>query len=81
MDWQSIAVGVLGVVCTVLGWLARELWDAVKKLRQDLESLRLHLAEQYTKKEDLRDRLSEVMQPLRDSLSKIERWIERQEGS
>ncbi len=70
---------ILGAACAVLGWLARELWDAVKKLRGDLETLRLNLAENYIKKDDLRDRLNEVMQPFRETLGKIERWIERQE--
>lgn len=79
MDWQHISIGVLGIVCAVLGWLGRELWGAVKDLRKDLDSLRLNIAENYIKRDDLKDRLNEVLQPFRESLAKIERWMEKHE--
>ena len=79
MDWQHISIGVLSLSCAVLGWLARELWGAVKELRKDLDALRLNIAENYLKRDDLKDRLTEVLQPIRDTLTKIERWMEKHE--
>jgi hypothetical protein len=43
MDHQSLINIIIGVVLTVGGWLARELWGAVKELRADLRQLEIDL--------------------------------------
>lgn len=78
-DWKTIAIALLGLFSGILGWLARTLWDAVQKLKSDLESLRLHIATDYVKRDDLKERLAEVMAPVREALDEIKDWIRRQE--
>ena len=51
-DFQTVALWGVSVACTVLGWFARELWSAVNKLKQDLQSLALEINEKYIRKDD-----------------------------
>jgi len=67
MDLTQFAILGLGLVCTVLGWLARELWGAVKALRKDLSDLQVHIASEYVRY----DRLQEALKPIKDSLDEI----------
>ena len=53
MDWQIIINIVAGGLVGIGGWFARQLWDAVKELKQDISKLELHISEKYVKKSDL----------------------------
>jgi len=45
----------------ILGWFARELWSAVKELRKDMISLKNHVTENYTRKDDFKDFKNEIL--------------------
>lgn len=66
MDLQSILNIVAGLMLSVGGWLARQLWDAVQKLRADLHKLELELPKHYVHKDDF----VEAMKDLRSELTK-----------
>lgn len=68
IEWQPWAIGALGLACTALGWFAREMWSAVKQLRVDLDSLRVHLANEYPSY----PRLAEMLRPIVNQLDRIE---------
>jgi hypothetical protein len=53
MDFQLIINLVVGLVVGVGGWFARQLWDSVKELKNDLSSIRLHMSENYVKKSEV----------------------------
>jgi len=53
MDFQLIMNLVVGLVVGVGGWFARQLWDSVKELKNDLSSIRLHMSENYVKKSEV----------------------------
>ena len=50
MDWQTIIKIGAGTLLTVGGWFARQLWDSVKELKNDVSAIRLHMSENYVKK-------------------------------
>jgi len=77
-DWKDIAVWALGAVCAGLGWWARVMWDAVQKLKDDLATLQLNIAQNYVRKDDLKERLNEALEPVRDALHEIKEWIKGQ---
>lgn len=53
MDWQHI-INLGGVAAIgVMGWFARQLWDSVKELREDIAAIRLHVSENYVKKSEV----------------------------
>ena len=53
MDFQFI-INLSGAAALgVGGWFARQLWDSVKELKNDVVSLRLNMSEQYVKKSEV----------------------------
>lgn len=53
MDWQNIINLIGGAGLAVIGWFARQLWDSVKELREDISAVRLHMSENYVKKSEV----------------------------
>lgn len=71
MDWQTLINIGAGGVLALLGWFARELWDIVKQIKQDLQNLEIKIAEDYVKKEDINarfDKLDALLQRIFDKL-------------
>lgn len=67
MDMTQIALFSLGAACAVLGWFARELYNATQKLRQDLSQLEIRISSDYVRY----DRLQDALKPIMDSLHEI----------
>jgi hypothetical protein len=78
VDPQTLINTFLGVALSAIGWFARTLWDAVNKLKDDLQEI------QVRSKDDLRslevkvsadyvryDRLQDALKPLMDALDDI----------
>ena len=53
MDFQFIINLVGAAALGVGGWFARQLWDSVKELKNDVASIRLHMSENYVKKSEV----------------------------
>jgi len=53
MDWQIIINISAGTALGVTGWFARQLWDSVKELKNDMAAIRLHVSETYVKKNEV----------------------------
>jgi cell division protein FtsB len=67
LDTQQLINSVLVIASGVTGWFARELWNAVKELKQDLAKLREEMPKDYVMKEDYRRDIYEI----KEYLSKI----------
>jgi hypothetical protein len=67
MESQHLINVGLGVSSAVFGWLARELWTAVKDLKEDLTTLSVELPKTYVTRDDYRSDLKEI----KDMLGKI----------
>ena len=57
----------LGTILLIAGWFARELWVAVKDLKNDLHDLEIILPNEYVKRDEYMDTMREV----KDMLYKI----------
>jgi hypothetical protein len=57
MEFQEILNMGVGTVLAVLGWFARQLWDAVQELKKDMKAIEVDLPSHYVRKEDLENRL------------------------
>lgn len=57
---QTILNWVGGTALTVMGWFARQLWDAVNELKRDLANLRTEIAKDYVSKPDFNSFTSEI---------------------
>lgn len=67
MDLQELINVGLGAALTVIGWFARELWSAVKQLKEDLNLLRVEIPKTYVAREDFRSDMREI----KDMLTRI----------
>jgi hypothetical protein len=60
MDTQTIVNFVAMSAIGVGGWFAREMWDAVKDLRDDLHQIETDLPKEYVLKMDLDKRMQHI---------------------
>lgn len=67
MSADQIFIVILGLACGVLGWFARELYNATQSLRKDLSALEVKLSSDYVRY----DRLQDAMKPIMESLHEI----------
>lgn len=67
IEFHAIITGILTIVTGVLGWFARELWDAVKTLQRDLTKLEVKLSTDYVSY----DRLKDIMHPMIEAIEDI----------
>jgi hypothetical protein len=67
LDMTQIGLTFLGVVCAALGWFAREVWQAVQKLRETVSQLEIRIGTDYVRY----DRLQDALKPIKDSLDEI----------
>jgi hypothetical protein len=67
MDLQHVLNFAIGTVLAALGWFARQLWDAVAALRDDIRMLERNLPVHYVRKDDFVD----AMRRVEDMLIKI----------
>jgi hypothetical protein len=77
LDFQTlINVGMSGAMA-VFGWFARELWSAVKAVREDVAKLREELPKTYITKDDFKDGVTEIKQLLIAIDSKLDRKLDK----
>ena len=67
MDTQTLINFATGSFLALLAWLARTLWEAVTKLKDDLHRIELELPTSYVRKEDF----AETLRTISDKLDKI----------
>jgi hypothetical protein len=77
MDVQTLINTVIPIICVVIGWFCKELWTAVKDLKNDLYDLRTHLAENYVHKDDFSDRWEEVLKAVHRIEDKLDQLKDR----
>jgi chaperonin cofactor prefoldin len=72
MTDQAIINLIIGAVLSVLGWFARQLWDAVQDLKSDMKQLEVDLPTHYVRKEDLESRLDRIEASLNRIFEKLD---------
>ena len=60
MDWQHLINIGAGAGLSVLGWFARQLWDAVKNLQNDINRLELSISDNYIKKSEVSNMKADI---------------------
>jgi hypothetical protein len=72
MDWQNVINISIGSLLAVGGWFARQLWDAVQKLKSDISRLELTISDNYVKKDDWKDGIKELKEMLGKIFDKLD---------
>ena len=69
---QSIINLIIGAILSVLGWFARQLWDAVQDLKRDMKQIEVDLPTHYVRKEDLDMRMDRIEAALNRIFEKLD---------
>ena len=72
MDTQHLLNFSFAAASACLGWFARELWAAVKSLKEDMHRLREEIATDRVHKDDFREALKEVKEMLSKIFDKLD---------
>ena len=74
MDTQFVINVLGGIVIGGVGWVARELWAAVKALREDVKRIEVALPTSYVQKNEFSDNLKEIKEICRQIFSRFLVW-------
>ena len=77
MEFQEILNIIIGTILSVLGWFARQLWDAVQELKHDMKDLEVNLPTHYVRKEDLDARFDKFESMLTRIYDKLENKVDK----
>jgi hypothetical protein len=72
MDWQNIINLALGTFIGAVGWFARQVWDSVQNLKQDIKQIEIDLPTHYVRKIDLDARLDRLEATLEKIFYKLD---------
>jgi 3-isopropylmalate dehydratase small subunit len=72
MDTQFLFNLFAGLAIGVGGWLARQLWDSVQRLKEEVHQIEVDLPRHYIRKDEFKDVLKEI----RDIQTEIFRKID-----
>jgi hypothetical protein len=77
MEWQTIINIGAGSVLAMFGWFARELWDIVKAIKEDVQSLEVKLAKEYTTHSDMNARFDKIEMILGKIFDKLDNKVDK----
>jgi hypothetical protein len=60
MDAQTLINLGAGAVLATVGWLCRTLWDAVERLKTDIQRIEVCLPSHYSRKDDIQCRFDKI---------------------
>lgn len=72
MDTQTLINFGLGALLAIIGWLARQLWEAVERLKSDIHQLEVDLPSYYVRREEFSEALKEIKDLCRQIFDKVD---------
>jgi cell fate (sporulation/competence/biofilm development) regulator YmcA (YheA/YmcA/DUF963 family) len=80
MDFQNILNLGVGAAIAVFGWFARELWVAVKDLKEDIHKIEVELPSHYLRKDEFAEGMKEIKDMLRQIFDKLDGKVDKHWG-
>lgn len=77
MDWQVLINIAAGGTMALLGWLARQLWDAVAELRNDIHKIETDLPSTYAKKDEVKELMKEIKNDHKEDMREIKEILNK----
>ena len=77
MDWQLLfnLIGT-GVMATI-GWFARQLWDSVQDLKEDIKNIEVDLPTNYVRRVDIESQFNKLEASLQRILDKLDQKADK----
>lgn len=77
MEWQTLINIGGSALLALFGWFARELWDIVQKIKDDLQNLEVKIADEYVKKADINARFDKIETILGKIFDKLDNKVDK----
>lgn len=77
MESQSVINAIGGILAIVLGWLGRELWEAVQTLKTDMKNLEINLPTNYVQKLDMEARFDKIDAMLNKLFDRVDGKVDK----
>ena len=72
MEFQPIFNLIGGALLCAIGWWCREIWDSVKKLKEDIQRIEVELPKSYVNKVEINSRLDKIDSVLERIFDKLD---------
>ncbi len=77
MEGQTLINIIIGTVLSVIGWFARQLWDAVQSLKEDMKAIEVELPTHYLRKDEFESRLDKIESMLERIFDKLDAKVDK----
>ena len=77
MDWQLLFNLVGTAIMATIGWFARQLWDSVKDLKEDIKNIQVDLPTNYMRKVDIDAQFNKLEASLQRILDKLDQKADK----
>ena len=79
VDGQFILNSLIMTAVAAVGWFARQIWDAVQELKQDVHEIEVDLPKNYVRQDQIESRLDKIDSRFDKLDSHIARLFEKME--
>jgi hypothetical protein len=77
MDWQLLFNLVGTAIMATIGWFARQLWDSVQDLKDDIKNIQVDLPTNYVRKVDIDAQFNKLEASLQRILDKLDQKADK----
>jgi hypothetical protein len=70
---QMIFNWAVGAAGALVGWILKVIWDAIVELKKDLRAMDTKMHEDFVRRDDFKEAVSEIKQDMREGFNKIDR--------
>ena len=77
MNDQTILNIIMGTALAVIGWFARQLWDAVQTLKEDMKEIEVDLPTHYVRKEEFESKFDKIESMLERIFDKLDAKVDK----
>ena len=77
MDWQLLFNLIGTAVMATIGWFARQLWDSVQDLKDDIKNIEVDLPTNYVRKIDIESQFNKLEASLQRILDKLDQKADK----
>ena len=77
MELQSLINLAIGSILAVIGWFARQLWDAVQDMKKDIKAIEIDLPTHYVRKDELKERFDKLESMLHRIFERLDSKVDK----
>lgn len=72
---QAFFNWIIGTFGVVIGWVLKIIWDSLRDLRIDLKSMDTKMHQDFVRRDDFRDAMSEHKKDMQDGFREVKELI------